>query len=583
MDRPRPTRFRFGAFEADIVSGELFENGKLIPLQAKPFQFLATLLRNYGEIVTREAVSHALWPDIYVQVNQGLNAAVRKVRMALHDDALRPIFIETVGSRGYRFIHATEVLRWSSETVTFTDRPTWVAVLPFRCEADQDLELAGGLTRQLMAELTRVHPRLIAVAATDLARLTAGDARLEPIRKLMDVTHVISGTMSRQSRRVELSMTMTVVQDKVRIWEKTYEIPANEIATALKDVSLRVLQHLRNICSTALATTRATTAWPAYEEFLRGQYQLAQKTSTNAEMAVRNFLRATEFDGEFVSALVGLAKSYNHVATSEWMEPRLAYTKSMEAAKRALQIDADCAEAMVELGWSSLVLHRDWATATRLFEHALQIQPNLVSAQCNYAFLLLSRTRSDDAVAVLEQARRIRPNSRTVNNRLAMAFFYSRRYDDAIAQSELSLAMDAACPEAHALIGMSLLSKQRLNDAQQHFQLALEHGCGDAVSIARLAYAQAHAGRFEIASGMLKKIECQYETLPTYDMALVQLALGNVNQALKFLEMAYQQCSHWMLLMRVDPRLDLLKGSRRFDQLNRMLLPMDFRRATGAS
>lgn len=583
MDRPRATRFRFGPFEADLISGELFENEKLVPLQAKPFQFLATLLRSYGEVVTREAISHALWPDIYVQVNQGLNAAVRKVRMALHDDAAEPKFVETVGSRGYRFMHPTEVLRWSTQSMASADQPVRIAVLPFQSEAEQDVELAGGLTRQLIAELNRVNPRIIAVAGTDLSLLNDGDTRIESLRKQLDVSHVLSGTFSRRSRKLEVLVALTALQDKVRIWEQGYEVPGNEIESALKDVTIRVLQHFQNICSTAIATATRKPSWPAYEEFLRGQHRLTQKDSPGLKAAACNFQRSTELDAEFVPAYIGLAKSYNLLGVFEWMEPRLAYMKSSEAAKRALDLEPNCPEAMAELGWSALALHRDWANATRLLEHALQAQPNLVAAHCNFAFLLLSRTRVGDAIAILEQARRIKPTSRSLNNRLAMAFYYSRRYDEAIEQSELSLAMDATSPEAHALIGMSLLAKQRLNDALQHFQLALEHSSGDAISIARLAYAQAHAGRFEIAAGMLKKIESQYETVPSYEMALVQLALGDVSQAFRWLETAYQQCSHWVLLMRLDPRLDLLRGSRRFDQMNRMLLPRESRRSASTN
>jgi DNA-binding winged helix-turn-helix (wHTH) protein/Flp pilus assembly protein TadD len=105
MERPRQKKFCFGQFEAHIESGELFQSGKKVHLQAKPFSLLATLLEHHGEIVTRESLSSQLWPDTFVQADQGLNAAVRKVRRVLRDDAEDPKYIETLGSRGYRFIH----------------------------------------------------------------------------------------------------------------------------------------------------------------------------------------------------------------------------------------------------------------------------------------------------------------------------------------------------------------------------------------------------------------------------------------------------------------------------------------------
>src|SRR6266545_6382253 len=104
MDTGKPVRYRFGNFEVDISRSELYESGSRVRLQEKAFLFLATLLHRKGGVVTRDELSRRMWPDTHVQVNQGLNAAARKVRMALHDDAATPRYIETLGSRGYRFI-----------------------------------------------------------------------------------------------------------------------------------------------------------------------------------------------------------------------------------------------------------------------------------------------------------------------------------------------------------------------------------------------------------------------------------------------------------------------------------------------
>jgi DNA-binding winged helix-turn-helix (wHTH) protein/tetratricopeptide (TPR) repeat protein len=110
MDTAKPVRYRFGNFEADIARGVLYQDGVLVPLQEKPFLFLATLLQSKGAVVTRDELSSRLWPDTYVQVNQGLNAAARKVRMALNDNASKPRYVETLGSRGYRFICPLEIV-----------------------------------------------------------------------------------------------------------------------------------------------------------------------------------------------------------------------------------------------------------------------------------------------------------------------------------------------------------------------------------------------------------------------------------------------------------------------------------------
>jgi cholera toxin transcriptional activator len=94
-------RARFGAFEADLATGELFRDGKRIAIQEKPFSLLSLLLRNQS-FVSRDEVFSRLWPNVYVEKDVCINTAIRRLRIALQDNDASPGFIETVGSRGYR-------------------------------------------------------------------------------------------------------------------------------------------------------------------------------------------------------------------------------------------------------------------------------------------------------------------------------------------------------------------------------------------------------------------------------------------------------------------------------------------------
>src|SRR5215470_10678875 len=95
---------RFSVFEADLKSGELRKNGAKIKLQQQPFQVLSVLLRNPGQIVTREELRQELWPnDTFVDFDHSLNAAIARLRDALGETADRPVFVETLARRGYRF------------------------------------------------------------------------------------------------------------------------------------------------------------------------------------------------------------------------------------------------------------------------------------------------------------------------------------------------------------------------------------------------------------------------------------------------------------------------------------------------
>ena len=102
-------RVRFGAFEADLRSGELRKHGMKIKLQDQPFQILAMLLECPGEIVPREELRHKLWPaDTFVDFDVGLNTAIKRLRDALGDSAEGSRYVETLPRRGYRFVAAVE-------------------------------------------------------------------------------------------------------------------------------------------------------------------------------------------------------------------------------------------------------------------------------------------------------------------------------------------------------------------------------------------------------------------------------------------------------------------------------------------
>ncbi|MGB9203340.1 MAG: winged helix-turn-helix domain-containing protein, partial [Terriglobales bacterium] len=112
METPASSRrrVRTGLFEIDFGSGEVHKEGRKVQLQEQPFRVLAILLECPGEVVTREQLQERLWSgDTYVGFDEGLNTAIRKLRVAFGDSAENPRFIETVSRRGYRFIAPVEL------------------------------------------------------------------------------------------------------------------------------------------------------------------------------------------------------------------------------------------------------------------------------------------------------------------------------------------------------------------------------------------------------------------------------------------------------------------------------------------
>ena len=134
-----PHVVRFGGFEFDFSSGELRSHGRRVPLQSQPAQVLAQLLRNPGQVVTREELRSAIWQsDTFVEFDAALNVAVNKIRQSLRDSANAPRFVETIPKRGYRFLSDVHPVVpsdlpvvGSDPAVDATARPAAVRPVPF--------------------------------------------------------------------------------------------------------------------------------------------------------------------------------------------------------------------------------------------------------------------------------------------------------------------------------------------------------------------------------------------------------------------------------------------------------------------
>ena len=129
---------RFGSFQIDLAAAELVKNGRTVRLQPKPFKLLCLLAGQPGRVVTREEIRLTLWEsDTFVDYEQGVNFAIKQVRDALGEDADKPVFIQTLPKRGYKFIAPVGVENWgsavrSSEPTLELQKLVWTHIADLR-------------------------------------------------------------------------------------------------------------------------------------------------------------------------------------------------------------------------------------------------------------------------------------------------------------------------------------------------------------------------------------------------------------------------------------------------------------------
>jgi TolB-like protein/tetratricopeptide (TPR) repeat protein len=238
-----PRRVRFGIFEVDLRTGELWKSGRKLKLTGQPFSVLSVLLERPGEVISREELQRRLWPDTFVDVDHSLNAAINKIRETLADSPERPRFVETLSRRGYRFIAAIESVdevamtqstavatqsnsRSKNSSHVRAEQGFWIAVLPFKFSgADADLaDRVTALTEEIVTGLSRFsYLRVISLSST--ARYASRLIDVRTAGKELGARYVIEGSLRDTGTRARIATQLVDCSSGVHLWAESYDRP----------------------------------------------------------------------------------------------------------------------------------------------------------------------------------------------------------------------------------------------------------------------------------------------------------------------------------------------------------------------
>jgi DNA-binding winged helix-turn-helix (wHTH) protein len=345
------------------------------------------------------------------------------------------------------------------------------------------------------------------------------------------------------------------------------------VRTGRADVVVRKPEVLISERGSRAVGRQPTANADAYRAYLQGRHDWNQRSKESLGRAIEHFRRAAELDPTFAATYSGLADCYSILGSLSHTPPADAFPAAKQHATSALELDASLPEPHASLGFVKLYFEWDWAGAEIEFREAIRIDPNYAPSREWYSIYLLAAGRAREALEEIQLARQREPLSLPINSDLGFHYYYTGQYDEAVKQLTFVLEMDASFPPAHLWLGRTYQELGRFDDALTEFRQVEAKLPGWPVSIAARGYISGLMGRIEDAQAILAELErLAADTYVTpYGVALVQAGLGNDEGAFAWLKKAFEERSHWLVWLRLDPRWNRLRSDARFLELVRRM------------
>jgi TolB-like protein/DNA-binding winged helix-turn-helix (wHTH) protein/tetratricopeptide (TPR) repeat protein len=624
--------FHFGDFTLDQSRYRLRRGERILRLERRPMELLFLLVEKRGELVTREEVADRLWgTTVFVDIDQSINTAIRKIRIALHDDPNKPRFIETVIGKGYRFTAAatcngdfrvvvppeqasplpspqgapspavspaderaghpkTRRLLiavfllmlvaagwWLSRShvprSTAQPRIQSLAVLPLKNLSGNPAQeyLADGMTEALIGRLSAIHD-LRVISRTSVMRFKDTRLSLPEIAKILQVDAFVEGSVMLQDNRIRVIAQLIRGATDDHFWSETYDRNLQDVLALQSDVAQAIARRVE-VTITGREHERIVATHhvlpEVYESFLKGRFILHSKANTRAgvEESIQYFQATIEKDLTFAQGYVGLAAARSQLGLVRNGGGLENRQQIVEAARRALELDRNLSEAHVLLA-DTAQKQWNWAEAEAEYRKALDVNPSDADAYSGLGSLLMCEGRMDEAVNWAERGREL-DRLGSSGDALAWILFNARRYDDAIRELRSILAVRPDDVQPLWTLGFALILKGQARDAIPPLEKAAALSARSSGVIDLLSAAYARAGRHDDALRIVAELKRRRQEgyVQATSFVIAYVGLGDREQAFASLEEAYKEKSNILQFVKVHPFLDPLRSDPRFADL----------------
>jgi DNA-binding winged helix-turn-helix (wHTH) protein/TolB-like protein/Tfp pilus assembly protein PilF len=449
-----------------------------------------------------------------------------------------------------------------------------IAVLPFKplIVEGRDESFEMGTAETLITRLSGIKE--LAVRPTSAVRKYS-TLEQDPIAAGLEqkVDAVLDGNIQKTGERIRVTVRLLRVKDGQTLWAGKFDEPLADIFSLQDSISERVTEAIAVNLSgdeKRLLTRHHTENAEAYQLYLKGKLFSNQFTEEGGRNALECFDKALAIDPNYALAYVGKANLYASYS-GQVMPPLEAMPKAKEAARKALELDEQLAEAhgamAVIIEWGDW----DWAGAEREYKRTIELNPNDELAHHRYGIFLAQQKRFDEAFVQLKRAQELDPLSSLVTHQVGYVAYLARQYDKAIARFKEALALSPNYDWAHRGLGCALRQTGDFEGAIAELQRAVELNRSDR-QLSELGQAYAVAGRRSEALKVIGELEdrrAKQRYASPVRIARVYAGLGEKERVFELLNQAYKDHSDHLLVLGVDPSFDNVRSDPRFADLLR--------------
>ncbi|HEU5234268.1 MAG TPA: winged helix-turn-helix domain-containing protein [Terriglobales bacterium] len=614
MDRD----FQIGEWVISPRLNSLSQNGYSVRIEPKVMQVLVCLAEE-RDVVSKEKLMQTVWTDTFV-TDDVLTRSISELRKIFADNPKNPHFIQTIPKGGYRLLLpvgevkprvvvakpvappaqplragkrrlililtavgfsllliAYAIGRYNSSAGE--PRRKVLAVLPFQNLSDDPQQefFADGLTAEMISQFGKVSSEHLAVIAwSSMSRYKHTSKPQDQIAQELGATYLLDGTVRRSGNHVRITAELEQTGVRAHVWSNTYDGNLEDVLSLQSQVAREIAQEIR-LQLTPEDQQRLASPSPidgqGYEYYLKAKSE-SEAMPRTAEEKAEHLRSAIRLNPRFAPAYITLAMLYRSLASEGFADPGVSYAASREVLAKVLEIDPNSSEAHRESGWISWRYEWNFRQADREFRRAIDLNPNDAQAHEIYSLFLKSMGRFDEALGQSNRAIELSPMEPYSRANAGSLLALMKNYEAAMGQFETAVHLNPQLPYVWQRMGPVLIMQGKDQEAVAALEKARDYSGGEQDKIACLGYAYAVSGREADARKMLEQlnvIASRGQYVSPLHVAFVYEGLGDHDNALDWLERAYQRRDEYLVYLKVYPEFRDLHSDPHFQNILRKI------------